>query len=140
MPRLPGPLRYARLPFVLRFVIDPIRALDLLDQHEIPDHTKIVPFLVIAACVALQAVGHPFGVLQMTVLCSASFGAACFRMFLRTKTVTGTATDTAKEELTATMAHTVTESHVETKNTTEQITRSILERRDPDLGVDPTHD
>jgi hypothetical protein len=117
--RLP---KFDHLPFVLRLIIDPVRALDLLDGHTVPDHTKIIPFVVVIMIVALKAVHNPFTVMEDTVLLTAAFGQSMWRMFLREKTLTGTVAATVNTTL------------------NETVTKQILERRDTVLGVDPTDD
>jgi hypothetical protein len=114
--------KFKNLPFVLRLLIDPVRALDLLDGHVTPDHTKIIPFVVVIMIVTLKAMHNPFTVMEDTVLLTAAFGQSMWRMFLREKTLTGTVTATLNTTL------------------NETVTKQILERRDTDLGVDPTHD
>lgn len=106
------------LPFVLRAVIDPVRALDLIDDAGLPDHTKVVPFMVLVAIVVLKVLHNPFTVAEILVITPASFGAAMYRQFLRSKQLAATSVES-----------------VSTKTV-----RTILERRDAEDGVDPTHE
>lgn len=105
---------FTKWPFVLRALVDPIRAFDLVDRYEHPDHTKIIPFFTLVAVLTLKYLAVPFTVLELTVLFSAAFGLSAWKMFLRQRTVTGVGMD---------------------QNT---VVRTIVERRDPELGVDPT--
>lgn len=113
---------FASLPFVIRLAIDPVRALDLLDAHATPDHTKIVPFIVIVATVMLQLLHAPFTVAQMLVIFPASFGAAMYHRFMRYKAVTATVTDST------------------TKSISQSTVTQILARRNAEDGIDPTHE
>lgn len=115
---------FEQLPFVLRLVIDPVRACDLVDYKHEPDHTKVVPFLVICAAVVLKLLNAPLTAAELLIIMSASFGASMFRMFLRSKTVTATVSDTTSRAFT------------ESKITVQQ----VLARRDAEEGIDPTHE
>lgn len=81
---------YDDLPFWIQIFWNPVKALDLVDRHGKPDHTKIVPFLVTMGIFAMKLMGMPFTVLEDTVLLSAAFGVAAWKMFLRSKIVSGT--------------------------------------------------
>lgn len=107
---------YAKLPFVVRLMLDPVRALDLLDKHDVPDHTKIVPFVVLVGVFALKVLGNPFTIAELAIIVPASFGAAMYRSFLRSKQL-----------------------HVNSSEyTSTSLIRKILDRRNADEGVDPT--
>lgn len=83
------PIRFEQLPFVVRVVWDPIRALDLVDERTgHPDHGKTMPAVVLACVITAQFVGRAFGIATILAVLAASFGAAMFRTFLNTRTVT----------------------------------------------------
>lgn len=76
-------------PYVLRLIWDPVDALDLLDDTGKPDHSKVVPVVVLALVIVFKAVGNPFTLLEMIVVLSASYGQSMWRQFLKSRTVTG---------------------------------------------------
>lgn len=118
------------LPFLLRLLWDPVRALDLLDAKGAPDYAKVIPVTVIYAILVLAAFGKALGLGVVVALLAASFGQSMFRSFLKSKTVT------VHEQ--ATFAGAM--QYARTHQTTEQITRTIEERRDHTLGIEPTDD
>lgn len=113
-------------PFIARLLFDPVRALDLIDQHGKADYSKIIPVTVIYGVLALFAIGKPLAVGIVLTLLAASFGQSMFRSFLKARTVVAAeaATFSGKLELAR----------------QEVISRAITERRDHALGIEPTDD
>ena len=85
-------LTYDRCVHLVQF---PAYALDLLDRTGKPDHGKIMPALVIAAVLVLHAFHNPLPLGVVITLVAAAFGASTFRAFLRSRTVTASATTSA---------------------------------------------
>lgn len=86
-------MQFERLPFVLRLLWDPVRALDLVDEHGKADHAKVIPTALLVTVVVLRAVVWNSvvpSVLELLVLFSASFGYGAWRTFLKSKTATFT--------------------------------------------------
>lgn len=118
---------FERMPFLIQFLWHPALALDLVDDNDEPDHSKIVPLLVIVSVLALHACGHPLGVIQFVATLAASYGYGMFKSFL----------DAKQYGATATLAENVSSVLNRTENRTETITKTVIER-DPELGVQPT--
>lgn len=110
-------------PWLLRAVYDPVTALDLRDKNDNPDHSKIIPWMLLVVAVVFHALGMPFTWWELTTLGSLAFGHSVWRQFLASRNVTGSF-NTNKSA-----------------NTVESITRTFTsEGRDPAAGIDPTGD
>jgi hypothetical protein len=75
-------------PYVLRLIWDPVDALDLLDDTGKPDHSKVVPVVVLGIIIVFKAIALPFSLMEMVVLVSASYGQSMWRQFLKSRTAT----------------------------------------------------
>ena len=88
---------FAKWPFVLRLIWDPIRALDLLDRSDKPDHGKVMPCILLASAIVGSFTGHAFPVASLIVLGSLAYGLSAWRAFLQSKSVTFTRTEADTE-------------------------------------------
>lgn len=104
-------------PWVFRALWNPVEALDLRDNNNNPDHSKILPWMLLMVAMIFHAVGIPFTWWELTTLGSLAYGYGAWRTFLKAKSVTGTFTDKV-----------------------ENIAIHVTERRDIAEGIDPTRD
>lgn len=109
-----------RIPFLVRLLWDPVRALDLVDNANNPDYAKIIPVIVIVWVLYLLSKGHTISVGMVITLLAASFGQSMFRSFLKARSVT------SDEKATLVL------------NRTEDIKRQIIERHDAATGTEPS--
>lgn len=108
--------------FVYELLMHPIRALDLVDAAGNPDHSKIMPAGLLVSAIVLQFLNRPFDHITLLELGSLSYGYGAWRTFLKSKSVTEH-TQVRKEQKELKIIH-----------------ETILARRLPDDGVDPTHE
>lgn len=118
-------LRDAGLPWILKAIWNPVQHIDLRDAKGDPDHSKIVPWLFLITACVFHVIGKPFTWYELVALGSLCYGWAGWRAFLKSRTLTGTATAN------------FTRSEQEHVSRTEVVVR---EERDFAAGIDPTED
>lgn len=113
---------FDKLPFVMRLLWDPARALDLVDKRDKPDHGKMLPAALLAAVLLLKVLGFTFAWYELLILASLCGGVSLIRTLIASGAIKGTGTAAV--------------SVIET--TSKHVSHIIQERRDPALGIDPT--
>lgn len=111
-----------RKTFWIHLLLDPFTALDLVDSRGKPDHGKVLPAILLFAAILAQFIHNPFTSASLIILGSLSYGYGMWRSFLKSKTVL------------------TTEAVAINKTEITQRVEQILERRDVNLGVDPTYE
>lgn len=88
-----------RLPWLIRLAWDPADAFDWYDSRTPSrlDHGKVIPDLTLFAFLVMYFLRVPVPWYALVALPSVAFGQSVWRAFLKSRTMTGTFTETASK-------------------------------------------